>query len=111
MPVTFAPSRHATEIDSVPFSDGLVWVNVTENVPEASELDCHVPFHVPVRAEAESPPDVGVEDTGAPVLSVLSPGVELEVVAESVELLLQPASRAPHRRSAPNIRRGAGRIT
>ena len=73
LPVTLAPSRQVTEIDSVPFRDEPLWLNVTENVPEpAFELAVQVPFHLPSRAAVDPPPsDVGLE-TGDPVLEKLS---------------------------------------
>jgi hypothetical protein len=84
-------------------------LNVTENVPEpAFELAVQLPFHLPSRAAVEPPPS---DETGEPVAEKVLPvgAAELLELLE-LELLVQAARRAPHKRKAPHIRRAAERF-
>src|SRR3954454_10185894 len=110
LPVTLAPFRHDTEIDSVPSSDEPVCEKLTEKVPEPPESPFHVPFHSPSTV---------VDGTGLPVAENDEDEAEGSMamdddspagvpIAELLEELEHAAKRTPQATIVPNSPKAVG---
>src|SRR3954451_16898979 len=110
LPVTLAPSRHDTEIDSVPSSDEPVCEKLTEKVPEPPESAFHVPFHSPSTV---------VDGTGLPVAENDEDEAEGSMavdgdspaggpIAELLEELEHAAKRTPQTTIVPKSAKAVG---
>jgi hypothetical protein len=111
LPVTLAPFRHDTAIESVPSNDDPDWVNVTEKSPEPPPFGEYDPFHLPSTVDEVLPsPPEGCDEVGGGVLvldvSVAAGGV-LVVVLDELE---HAARSTPHTMIAPLIRKLAARF-